>query len=224
MSLQISVVPTLAPAVVPEPRPPLWRVLHDKEIGPLFRPNLPEVFPMFPNHHVPFGEMYQRLSFEMNRQYLSADKWTAVYSFQRFVTNEQGFGNDGDPRANYILGRNLTYDLPRVEVLTCGGSLLTGTVSGTNLIVRTLDAWGDAPTADWLRAHRWFSVYAVSVDSRGTPRRFPQGEQPNGYMADIIHPLIADPCRFPAITIPLSRLERWTDVDLPDPYRLYHPV
>jgi hypothetical protein len=37
---------------------------------------------------------------------------------------------------------------------------------------------------------------------------------------DILHPLIADPVRY-EITIPLRRLQEWTEPELPDPYMLY---
>ena len=201
-------------------RPPLWKVLHDAEMGEDRRKNLPEVQPLFPNHHVPFMQIWQRLSRAAN-PFLTDDKWTAVYGWKLWIANNQGFGNDDDPRANYILGTNLDKKDPRVEVLTCGGNLLTGYEETGNLVVETLDWRAFAPTTEWLLAHPWFCTYAVSVDGKGQPRRFPQGEQPNGEMKDIIHPLMADPERFTKITIPLDKVIRWTAAELPDKYRLY---
>lgn len=200
------------------PRPPLWRVLHDKEIGPLWRPGLPEVFPLFPNHFSSFGEPWQRLSWEMNKQYLTPGKWTAVYGATTWIANHQGFGNEDDPRANYITGKDLMFANPRVEALTCGGNVLTGFVQGDNLVVSTLNVNNPPGSPDLIP--RWHRTYAVSVDSHGQPRRFPQGEQDNGFMADIIHPLICNPARF-VITIPLRLLEPWTAPGFPDPYRIY---
>ena len=117
----------IPPPPIPPPadRPRLWRIKHDIELGALWRDNLPEVHPFFPNHHVPFLEVWQRLSRELN-PLLTDEKWTAVYSFKRFATNNNGFGNPDDPRANYITGTHLDKADPRVEVLKCGGNLVTG--------------------------------------------------------------------------------------------------
>lgn len=197
-------------------RPPLWRVLHDKELG-TDRDNIPEVFPFLPNHHVPFDRTWQLLSKAMN-PLLSGDKWRDVYWYKLWITNNQGFDIPGDPRVDYVNGRDIGAPLPRVEALTCGGNVLTGYVEGPNLIVSTLD-WRNPPASIDV-IPRWHRTYAVTVDSHGTPRRFPQGEQPNGYMADVIHPLMADPGRF-MITFPLSNLQKWTRPGFPDPYTFY---
>jgi Lyzozyme M1 (1,4-beta-N-acetylmuramidase) len=211
----------------PQPLPPgptipqLWRVKHDIELTKgLWRDNLPEVHPIFPNHHSEFGKDWQLLSRGMNPR-ISANKWTAVYHFKLWIDNNQGYGMESDPRANYVLRENLTCDNPRVEALTTGGSFHTGTVEGPNLILETLDV-NHAPTLDWILARPWFFVYAVTVDSKGTPRRFPQGLQPNGEVAPIIHPLIADRRKYPKLTIPLSKLEKWDmSKGLPDPFKVY---
>lgn len=212
----------------PQPKPPatdprfpqLWRVKHDIEIGTLWRPNMPEVHPLFPNHHSEFGRGWQLLSKAMNPK-INGSRWTACYTFQRYVTNNQGFGNPNDPRANYVLGTNLKEETPRVEALTTGGSFHTGTVEGNVLIVETLDA-SAVPSLDWIMARPWFWVYAVTVDSKGTPRRFPQGLQANGEIVPIIHPLVTNRSRHPKITIPLSKLEKWDMTKpLPDPFKIY---
>lgn len=206
--------------------PPLWRVLHEAELPADKRGTplkMPEVRPFFPNHHVPFDEGHQRLSYEINRQWLTPDKWTAVYGYDKVITNNQGFGDEGSPRANYIVGKDLDCELPKVECLTCGGNIHTGYIDGADFVVQTL-SWRNAPpTVEWLRAHPWFCVYLVSVDGGLTPRRFPQGEQPNGYMADIIHPFMGDPERYPRITMPAWRVVRWMGPTPPDPYRVYLP-
>jgi len=207
----------------PEPhpdRPPLWRVLHDKEIGPLWRSNLPEVFPFAPNHFSQFTRPWQMLSFSMNQPWLTKAKWTRVYWHNLWIANHQGFGMETDPRRNYVLETNMDKSLPRVEALTCGGNVLTGTPVGDQLLVDTW-AWRDSPPdVTWMMAHPWFVTYAVTVDQNGVPRRFPQGMQPNGYMADVVHPLLCDPTRF-VITFPMSLLQRWDEEELPDPYTLY---
>jgi hypothetical protein len=197
----------------------LYRVEHWVEQTGNTRPyGRPEVEPLFPNQHVPFGEPWQRLSKAMNPR-ISAQKWTSVYDSGTWMTNNQGFGMAGDPRANFILGTNLTSALPRVELLTGGGSLLTGREEGANLVVDVLDWRDDPPSAEWMLAHPWF--YVVAVIAHEIPRRFEQGEQSDGSTVPIYHPLLGDPSRFPRITIPLAKVQRWTAAELPDPYKVY---
>jgi hypothetical protein len=200
-------------------RPPLYRVCHWVEQTGNTRPyGRPEVEPLFPNQHVPFGESWQRLSKAMN-PLISAQKWTSVYTGDTWMTNEQGFGMAGDPRANYILGTNLTSELPRVELLTGGGSLLTGREEGTNLVVDVLEWRYPPPSLEWMLAHPWF--YVVATIAHEIPRRFQQGAQPDGTVVPVLHPLLGDPQRFPRITIPLAKVQRWTAAELPNPYKVY---
>lgn len=198
-------------------RPPLWRIKHDKELGSLWRPGLPEVHPFLPNHFAKFTEPWQRKSRSMN-PLISDSKWTVVYGYKLWITNENGFGDDSDPRHNYITRQNADAPDPKVEALSCGGSVITGYVSGSNLIVKILN-WRDAPPDRPL--YPWEYVTAVSVDVYGNPRRFPQTLQPDGSMADFRHPLLGDPMQFPVITFPLSKLQKWDRPDLPDPYSFY---
>lgn len=213
------------PAPVAIERPPLWRVLHEREVPSHLRTtplNMPEMRVLLPNHFSPFGEAWQKLSKAMNPR-ISNNKWTAVYGDTLWITNRQGFGNDEDPRANFILGSNLTSPLPKVEALTTGGSLLTGRVSGSYLIIEALDH-RSPPSLDWILDRPWFWTYAVTMDSHSNPRPFPQGLQTDGSVAHIIHPLVCDPVRYPEIKIPLWRVQRWTAAELPDPFRVYQPV
>lgn len=195
--------------------PQLWRVRHDIELGPLWRPRLPEVFPFFPNHFTPFPEAWQRLSFAMN-PHLTPERWTSVYSNARAFTNGNGYGDDTDPRANYITGENLTCALPKVECLTCGGALLAGRVEGINFVPETLNGRLAPPSLEWLLARPWLYFHAVTVDQNGTPRMFPQGD-----MKPVLIPFIADRNRYPVITISLSKLEKLDmSQPLPSPYAI----
>lgn len=207
---------------LPVSRPPLWRVLHEREVPSAWRnvpPRMPEVRPLFPNHHVPFGKYWQLLSWKMN-PLLTAGNMTAVYHFRLWIANNQGFGMEDDPRANYFENKNLSRALPRVEALTCGGNLLTGQIQGDNLLLETLDWRNAPPSLEWIQARPWFVTEAVKLDGEGYPARFPQGRQDNGFQPGARHPLIADPGRY-VITIPLWRVERWTASELPDPYQVY---
>jgi hypothetical protein len=202
-------------------RPELWHELELPEDRRITPAGMPEVRPLFPNHFSRFGLSWQLRSRGMNLR-ISDNKWTAVYGYLLWIANYQGFGNPDDPRANYVLGKDLNSGDPKVEALTTGGSLLTGKIVGSNLVIETLDVH-NPPSLDWIMQRPWFWTYAVSMDGKGKPRRFAQGLQLNGEIVPIIHPLIADPGRFPLITIPLWRVERWTAPELPDPYTIYSP-
>lgn len=207
------------------------RVLHQCEIPAHKRhvpARMPEVVPLEPNHHSIFGKYWQILSRNLN-PLLTPGNWTAVYHWKLWITNGQGFSNPADRRANYITGQHLTYPLPKVESLTCGGNLLsvlgetTVLVAGERVeryIVETLDSGNPAPTVEWIKARPWFITEATKLDGEGQPTRFPQGQQPNGYQPGARHPLVMDPSRF-RVMIDRWRCVEWTDVNPPDPYKVY---
>lgn len=206
-------------------RPVLWRVMHDIELAnlkikPLWRPNMPEVQPLFPNHHTEFDERYQRKVIELNPR-VSNDKLAACYTYKRYLTNDQGFGDDSDPRANYFTMKNLDCELPRVEALTTGGSVHRGEEFGDNVIIYTLHYSDPIPSAAWLYGHREYLINAVSVDGKGTPRRFPQGEQPSGEIVTIVHPFFTNVKRYPVLVMPKYKLQQWAQSYLPDPFTVY---
>lgn len=213
------------------------RVRHEAEL-PSSRqhvpPRMPEVQPLYENSHVPFGRSHQLLSKAMN-PLLSAGQWTAVYHFQLWIANNQGFGMNGqgdnplNPRANFIALTNIGAPLPKVEALTCGGNLLKvigARVAKTTFgleecwIVETLNYKDPVPTLEWINARPWLITTAVKLDGEGKPTRFPQGMQPNGFVPGVRHPLLADPSRF-QVCIPKWAVVRWTEPNAPDPYRLY---
>ena len=206
----------------------LWRVLHELELPRdkriAIQPGRPEVRAMFPNHFVPFNRAWQELSYKANQPWLTPRKWDAFYGNNLWITNDNGFGEEDDPRVNFITGENVGAPLPKVEAITCGGNVLAGYEEGENVVIETLDYTESPPSAEWLLSHREFCTYAVTVDSGLKPRRFPQGEQPDGFMPDLLHPLMADPKRFKKITIPKWRVVRWTENSPPDLYKIYRPA
>jgi hypothetical protein len=206
-----------------------WRVLHELELPSWRRiaiqPGRPEVRPFFHNHFVEFGERWQWLSYYGNQPWLTPQKWTAFYGNNLWITNDQGFGESNDPRRNYVLPEDLDADeLPKTEVITCGGNILSGYRDGNDIVVDMLDVHGSLPSLPWIKEHREFCTYAVTVDSGLKPRRFPQGQQPNDYMPDLFHPMIADTRRFIKITIPAWRVVEWTNPEPPDLYTIYRPA
>lgn len=203
----------------PEVRPKLWRVKHDIEIGKLWRGGLPEVHPFYPNHFSRFGKYMQILSRNMNPRFLIG-KWIAMYGSTTWIANGQGFGDESDPRANYISGKDLQFEDPKTECLTCGGNVVTGEMRGDWFHAQCLD-FESAPTLEWILARPWLFTYAVNVDGFGNPRRFSQGEQPNGEVVPFIHPFIGMPRRYTEIVIERYKLQEWTSSELPDPYKVY---
>lgn len=227
----------------PPARPPLWRVKHDRELGALWRPNLPEVHPFSPSHFVPFTESWQRDSFARNT--MDKMEWTSVFTDDTAFTNNQGFGKKGDPRANFITGENLRARLPKLEALLCAGAVVTGRPSfrvtamlrqavelsrnlfkvsfgffrqsvSSLLDVNVLQVYTlngrDAPPRRALLP--WEQYHAVTVDSRGIPRLFPQGDG-----KPVILALVADRDRYPVVTLPMYKLARLDDnATIPSPY------
>lgn len=219
MNLPISITPR--PAEV-STRPPLWRVKHWAEMVPKREEasNRPEVWPFFPNHHTDFRKSFQLLSKAMNPR-ITKNQWTSVYDWSLWITNNNGFNMPNSPRANYVLGINLDKPLPKCEMLTCGGNIVTGEVLGTDLKVQVLDGLGPAPTLDWIESRPWFITTAISWYTSGVVGGFPQGALPDGTFVPIRHPMIGDPRRFTEITIPLVCVEKWERDFIPDPYKVY---
>jgi hypothetical protein len=201
-----------------------YRVLHERELASNLPhttpPDRPEVRALYPSHFSPFGKPWQMLAWKMN-PLLSAGNMTAVYHTHLWIANDQGFGDDNDPRANFFENTHLTENLPKVEALTCGGNLLSVVGElGDDYIVETLDWHNPPPSPSEINGKPWLLTVAVNMGTDGTPRRFSQGTQPNGFVPGVRHPLLADPTRF-VVTIPKWRLMRWTASTPPDPYRLY---
>ncbi len=204
------------------------RVLHELELASHLPhttpPGRPEVRAMFPNHHIPFRKPWQLKSKAMN-PLCSPANWSAGYHHKLWIANDHGMGDANDPRANYVTGENLTSPLPRVEALTCGGNLLS--VIGEALvktdrgkeacyIIETLD-YSAAPPDE---IPPWLVTTAVNMGTDGTPRRFEQARQPNGFIPGFFHPLLADPKRF-TVAIPKWRVVDWAEDYAPDVYRVY---
>jgi hypothetical protein len=198
-----------------------WRVLHDKEMGAIWRAGLPEVHPLYlstnpshSNHHSPFQQWAQLLSYKMNPT-MTPDVWTKIYYHDYWISNDHGYGDSNDPRANYVTLRNLTAPLPKVEALTCGGSLLEGERLGDWVKVKGLHC-NTPVTPDWLKLHPEYWTRGVYASATGQPYRM-LGHKFEG--GALIHPLIIDEqydCYIQAY-----KLQEWTSVEVPDPLRLY---
>ena len=190
-------------------RPPLYRVLHDVEMGPIWRSSLPEVFPLNGNR-TPFGKDWQILSYVMNPA-MTGQKWRSLYAHNRAFNNGTGF-NGPDPKADYVNSMDLSAPLPAWDkTRVCGGAVVTGTVVGPDLIIDILDGKEVAPSLEWLMARPWYYFTAVNVTGGGITN-FPQND--------------GRPCLVPLVgsgiaKYPVAKLQKWTAAELPDPYTLY---
>ncbi len=202
--------------------PELWRVKHDIEMGPLWRIQDPQVHPMLPNQFSQFKKEWQLLSKELN-PLLDKSRWTQCYGDATWIANRHGFGNPEDPRANYVTGENIGdgFALPKVELLTCGGNILTGHIEGSDLVADILDYRMAPPDIEWFKSHPWFGTWATRCGLKGDPVYLLQAKDANGNLTAFLHPLIGDKIQYPRITIPLYKLQKWTEPYLPDPMRIY---
>ena len=206
------------------------RVLHELELAANLPhttpPDRPEVRQLYPeNLFVPFGRAWQMKAWDTNPM-LTANNMTQVYDDHLWISNNNGFSNENDPRANHFTGEDLSSPVLKVESLTCGGNLLRalgetvimrGGAPIPSYIIETLDYRSTPPGV----IPAWLQTWAVNMGTDGTPRKFTQGRQPNGYVPGVCHPLVSDPTK--GITIPKWRCIRWTASVPPDPYRVYLP-
>jgi hypothetical protein len=203
------------PVVVEPVRPPLWRVLHDAEMGELWRSYVPEVFRLSPWHGIQLNRQWQEFTYAINQPGLTPEKWRVLYDFRRAFTNN-GAGYDWNsnipPKQDWINMRDTTAaDLPRFDgPRICGGAVVTGRVDGGWLWLDYLDA-NQPPPQD---VKPWHKFCAVNVRPDGISK-FPQ----RGGL-DVWIPLIG---RQP-LAIPLENVVRWTAEELPSPYVIYNPV
>lgn len=205
----------------PTELPQLYRVLHDGEMGPLWRFSVPEVFPLTPLHLIPLDREWQLFTKDLNPS-MSREKWRILYGWATAFTNhEYGFDypQAEEPLQDWVNMKDIdapglpTFDKPRL----CGGALVTGREEAGFLWIEYLDATQPPPKADdvpiWLK----FCATTVRKTASGTQAvgRFPQGGG-----ADVWVPIIS---RQP-IKYPLNKLEKLAQgAPLPDPYKLHLP-
>lgn len=192
---------------------PLYRVLHDVELGALWRQNVPEVYRLSGGNTMPITKPWQLLIKAMNPTMTNL-MWRRLLDWQRaFTNNTAGYDYPGgEPLQDWVNLRDLNATgVPRFEIpRICGGAVVTGVVDGSDLIVSTLDGNAMPPRVEDIKP--WHKFVALNVKDETTLTKFPQGEG-----ADVWIPLVT---RQP-VSYPLSKLQRWTDVNLPNPYRIY---
>lgn len=92
-----------------------------------------------------FDKQWQFFEYAINPG-MSLNAIIALMGDQKALMNNTGFGDEGDPRANYLTGNNLSSPLPRLDKLrTFGWNTHTGTVEGEYLVVKTFDGTKPPP-------------------------------------------------------------------------------
>ncbi len=201
-----------------------FRCLHIGEGGYQSDLNNPEVRPSFNAPAIPFTKDMQLLSFALNRHNPSytGEKWRSVHWFKRAFNNNNGFDDPGDPRRDYVNGRDLQAvfanglpALPKMmKAIICGGMFIRGDVANGELVcmpgVHAIDATKPMPTVDEVLARNWYFA-AVTADEDSVVH-FPQG---NGLPVLIPYFLAVQ------VTYPLSWFEPWDSSVLPNPLKIY---
>jgi hypothetical protein len=108
-----------------------WRCLHQAEGGYPNPDHMPVVRPSLNIASVPFNQPMQWASFKINRHnpLFIGTKWRSTYNGGIAFTNNNGFDDpDAGPRADYVNGRDLLAQLPKLmKGIICGGGFYTGT-------------------------------------------------------------------------------------------------
>jgi len=199
-----------------------WRYLHKAEGGNQQNPwGMPEVGPPENASAIKMTKEIQEMSFELMAHFnplITPLLWTRVHDHDRAFTNFNGFGNPDDPRANYILGENLSANLPKYDKAqrVSGGQFIRGEVEGDQLVctpgLHGIDANSPLPDLGTIISNNWY-LFAISLNGENQGvSHFPQGQ--GGPVA--IPFIFAESIRFP-----LWWFEKWEADELPDPLRIY---
>jgi hypothetical protein len=199
-----------------------WRCLHQEEGGLSNPDGQPVVRPSENAVPVLFTEAMQKLSFCLNEfnPLFTANKWLSVYDYKAAFTNGNGFGDESDPRADYINRVNLTKPLPKLmKAIICGGMFIRGQVVGSSLVcypgVHAIDASKPIPSTGEVLAKNWYYVATTAKrkpDGTWAVNNFPQGSGQNV----LIPYILKEP-----VVYPLAWFKKWEEDSLPNPLFYY---
>jgi len=193
----------------PEPPPDielpdnLYRIMHDIEIGDLWRKNVPEVFLMKPIHKVKMTEEWQRLMWELfiwgapnlGTGDYAKHKWREYLGCHRAFDNNNGFDCKKDPPhgpfADFVSPQDTSSPLPAFDKpRLCGGATVRATLKDGKYWIDTLTS---PIPIEQLKREPWHYFHAVTVHEDGTIGKFPQGDG-NPVLVPVIS---AEPVHYP---------------------------
>lgn len=197
-----------------------YRCLHMAE-GGLDNPSgMPVVRPSYNAPPILFTKEMQRLSYEMNsyNPYFTKDKWRKVYAFSTAFTNENGFDEPNDPRADFVNNVDLTSPLPKLmKAIVCGGMFIRGSVENKLLVckpgVSGIDVSKPLPSIAEVFARNWY--FAATTGGLGGVYNFPQGSGNPVYIPYFLSE---------TVTYPIEWFDTWNNVELPNPLTFYKGV
>ena len=146
-----------------------WRVRTDGTRGPVRTTVIekgkaqPEVYRVYPLHHVILDFSFQKLWRELNPM-LSDDKWSTLLGNELFLTNNTGFPG----HYNCITGEYKGSPFPRFDQpRLCSNAIVTGIESDGELWLDTMLTANPGKKAFEVMKikHYWF--YGTSVNTRG---------------------------------------------------------
>lgn len=146
-----------------------WRIRTDGTRGPVRETVTvkgkaqPEVFRVYPLHHVVLDCSWQKLWRELNPM-LSDDKWSTLLGNELFLTNNTGFPG----KYNCITGADKGKPFPRFDQFRlCSNAIVSGTELRNSLWLDTMLTADPVKRASEVMKikHYWF--YGTSVNPRG---------------------------------------------------------
>lgn len=118
------------------PPPPVkrwvgWRALHMVEGGRVVPDGMPAVLSPINPVALKMTANIQQLAYSLmvaKNPYIDGEDWTKVHGYYTAWCNNNGFGNNNDPRANFVLQQNKYSPLPKYDKMQrfMQGSFLTG--------------------------------------------------------------------------------------------------
>lgn len=106
-----------------------YRCLHQSEGGYPNPDNMPIIRPGINAPPVLMSKYIQLVDFRINEfnPLYTGNKWTVAHGYKVAFNNGEGFGDESDIRANFVLNKNTNKPLPKyMKGLICGGGFYTG--------------------------------------------------------------------------------------------------
>lgn len=220
--------------LAPPPKYSGWRCLHKAEGGNENTPlGMPEVTPPLAATALDMTQAVQEMSYKLMLHFNQAIQgpdwnpkkiWSNVHKYDIAFTNEEGFEKPGDPRRNYILNEDLTFDYPKYDKQgrLCGGAFIHGLAEidhqGRDVLrckpgIHGIDARGPMPEVETIAARNWY-FFALNYFPDHV-EHFAQGQgQP------VAIPFIFDR----DVVFERRFFEPWEGETPPDPLKIYHPL
>ena len=199
-----------------------WRVKYTAEKGNVNPVGMPAVTPsqwMGTKYgtSVSMTKEIQELSFALMTRFnptITRGQWRNVHKGDVAITNYQGFDMAGDPRADFVNGRDLNAELPKLmDGIVFAGSFVRGQVRDGHLWIApgigAIDASKPLPSIDTIITNNW---YLFCTNNTPNPSHFAQG---NGGVC-VIPFILSEECPYT-----LAYFQQWSGSSLPDPIKLY---